>query len=345
MTTTPATTREAIEAALAKLPRIRWSHLPTPLEELHELRRRLQGPRLLMKRDDATGLAYGGNKSRHFEFEMGHVREQGFDTLININNYHSNQARMAAAGCVKAGIRYILVSTAEVDRSIQGNLLLCKLMGAEIHRLPESEDATAYARGLADRVRASGGKPYILNEDSFPEIMGMIAFVEAGLELAEQLRALGVDRVHLWGLTGRSLPGLKLLAKNLGLDWTATVCKYSPSSDAQVRRTMITKSAEAAKLLGLPLALEDGDIEVLSDYAGPGYAKPTEGVFEAIHLVAQSEAVILDPNYTGKSMSGLIDQIRQGRFSPDDTVLFLHSGGLPQVFAFADELAAWQPAR
>ena len=106
------------------------------MEEWKSLRSRIGGPRLLAKRDDTTGLAYGGNKSRHFEFEMAHVRNQGFDTLICINNFHSNHARVAAAGCVKAGIRYILVSVGETERPLQGNLLLVKLMGGEIHRLP-----------------------------------------------------------------------------------------------------------------------------------------------------------------------------------------------------------------
>ncbi len=337
----PAITIEQIRENLDAVPRIRWSHLPTPLEDWTKLAERLGGPRILAKRDDATGLAYGGNKSRHFEFEMAHVIEGGFDTLININNFHSNQARVAAAGCVKAGIRYLLVSTGEVERPIQGNLLLVKLMGGEIHRIPESEDAAAYARSLADKVRSEGGNPYILNEDSFPEIMGTIAFIEAGLELKEQLEAIGVDRVHLWGLTGRSLPALRMLARNLDLDWYATVVKYSPSDDAALRETMVARSRQAAELLKLPLTLEPDDVEILDGFSGPAYAAATDAAFEAIHLVAQTEAVILDPNYTGKSMSGLIDQIRNGRFGKDDTIMFLHSGGLPQVFAFNEELAAW----
>ncbi|MCH7739575.1 MAG: pyridoxal-phosphate dependent enzyme [Chloroflexi bacterium] len=337
----PVITVDKIRENLDAIPRVRWSHIPTPLEDWTKLAERLGGPRILVKRDDATGLAYGGNKSRHFEFEMAHVLEGGFDTLININNFHSNQARVAAAGCVKAGIRYLLVSTGEVDRPIQGNLLLVKLMGGEIHRIPESDDASAYARSLADKVRSEGGNPYILNEDSFPEIMGAIAFIEAGLELKEQLDAIGVNRVHLWGLTGRSLPALKMFSKNLVLDWSATVVKYSPSDDEALRETMVARSRQAAELLKLPVTLEPDDVEILDGFSGPAYAAPTDAAFEAIHLVAQTEAVILDPNYTGKSMSGLIDQIRKGRFGKDDTIMFLHSGGLPQVFAFNEELAAW----
>lgn len=341
-------TPEEVETNLARISRREWAHTPTPLDDLPRLTAELAGPRILAKRDDLTGFAFGGNKARHFGFEMAHVVEAGYDTLININHFHSNQARFAAAGCAKAGIKYVLVSTGEVDRPLHGNLLLCKILGADIHRLPETENALEYARSIAAGLRSKGRKPYILNEDSFPDIMGMLGFLEAGLELKAQLEEKGVTgAVRLWGLAGRSIAGMRLLAKNLGLDWSATACKYSPNPDASVRRMMIDKSAEAARLAGLPVSLEPGDIEVLSDYAGPGYGKPTPGVFEAIHLAARTESLILDPNYTGKSMWGLIDQIRKGRFGrpagrrPDgETVVFIHSGGLPQLFAFADELSA-----
>ena len=332
-----------VQANLARIPRRPWAFTPTPLDDLPRLTAELGGPRILAKRDDLTGFAFGGNKARHFGFEMAHVVDAGYDTVININHFHSNQARFAAAGCAKAGIKYVLVSTGEVDRPLQGNLLLSKLLGAEIHRIPETENALEYARSIAADLRSKGRKPYILNEDSFPDVMGMLGFLEAGLELQTQLQEKGIDgHVHLWGLTGRSIAGLRLLAKNLGLDWAATACKYSPSSDESVRRTMIDKSAEAARLAGLPFVLEPGEIEVLSDYAGPGYGKPTPGVFDAIHLAGRTESLILDPNYTGKAMWGLIDQVRKGRFGRA-TVVFIHSGGLPQVFAFAEELAAFRP--
>ena len=336
-------THEALRANLARIPRREWAFTPTPLDDLCRLTAELGGPRILAKRDDLTGFAFGGNKARHFGFEMAHVTGAGYDTLININHFHSNQARFAAAGCAKAGIKYVLVSTGEVDRPLQGNLLLCKLLGAEIHRIPDGRNALEYARNVADRLRAEGRKPYILNEDSFPDLMCMLGFLEAGLELREQLQAAGVrGPVHLWGLTGRSIAGLRLLARNLGLEWTATACKYSPSSDESVQAMIIEKSAEAAAMVGLPVVLQPGDIEVLSDYAGPGYGKPTPGVFEAIHIAARTESLILDPKYTGKSMWGLIDQIRRGRFGNQDAVVFIHSGGLPQLFAFAGELAAYQ---
>ncbi|MCH8940689.1 MAG: pyridoxal-phosphate dependent enzyme [Chloroflexi bacterium] len=174
--------------------------------------------------------------------------------------------------------------------------------------------------------------------------MGIIGFVEAGLEIKSQIAALGVSKIHAWGLTGRSLPGLRLLAKNLGLDWKASMIKYSPADTDQLRETMVRRSKQGAELMKLPIYLDPDDVEIIDGFHGGAYAAPTDAAFEAIHLVAQTEAVILDPNYTGKSMSALIARIRSGGFSEDDTVLFLHSGGLPQVFAFNEELAAWSPS-
>jgi len=343
MSVEPRISAEQIRANIDAIPRIRWSHTPTPLEEWTALRQKLGGPRLLVKRDDTTGLAYGGNKVRHFEFVLAHVLAQGCDTLIIINNFHSNHARVAAAACVKAGVRYILISLDEVDRPLQGNLLLVKLMGGEIHRISADDDAMACAEAVAEKVRSEGGKPYLLNKESFPQITGTIAFVEAGLELLSQLEAIGVERIHAWGLVGASLPGLMLLARNLGLDWKASMVVYSPGNIDSTRQAMVRRSAQAAQFMGLPVHLEAEDIEIIDGFSGAAYAAPTDAAFAAIHLVASTEAVILDPNYTGKSMSALIDRIGSGYFGADDTVLFLHSGGLPQVFAFNEQLAAWSP--
>ncbi|MCZ6538770.1 MAG: pyridoxal-phosphate dependent enzyme, partial [Chloroflexi bacterium] len=228
-------TQAHIRQNLDRLPRFKLSHLNTPLEPLDRLRQALidEGVavpnRMLVKRDDATGLAFGGNKGRHFEFEFAHILEGGFDTVININHYHSNQARFIAAGCAKAGLKYHIVSTDMVTAPLTGNLLLCKLMGAEIHRTPAE-----YGRQVADRIFASvareGGKPYILPDDPFADIMGMIGFLETGLELEDQFEAAEVEGpVRFWGLTGRSIAGLRLYAKNRGLDWRATAVKYSSS--------------------------------------------------------------------------------------------------------------------
>jgi len=335
--------QEHIRTKLEELPRFKLSHLNTPLEPFDRLRQALidEGVdvpnRMLVKRDDVTGLAFGGNKGRHFEFEMAHILEGDFDTVININHYHSNQARFLAAGCAKAGLKYHLVSIDMVTAPVTGNLLLCKLMGAEIHRTPAE-----YGRQVADKifaeVTAAGGKPYIMPDDPFADVMGMIGFLETGIELEKQLEAAGVEGpFRFWGLTGRSIAGLRLYGKNRGLDWRATAVQYSPGKIEYFHETTATRAARVVEMFGLEHSLDASDLDVLDAYRGPGYGEPDDRVIEAIMMVGKAEGLVLDPNYTGKSMSGLIDEFRAGRIDPEETICFIHSGGLPQVFAHADK--------
>jgi 1-aminocyclopropane-1-carboxylate deaminase/D-cysteine desulfhydrase-like pyridoxal-dependent ACC family enzyme len=349
--------RKQIAEAVSTLPRFKLSHLNTPLEEAPKLRQaiaatvpvrpgRLGGvgstPRLLVKRDDTTGLAFGGNKGRHFEFATAHILAGGYDVVINVNDYHSNQARFIAAACARAGLRYILVSTEKVDRPLTGNLLLCKLMGAEIHRVP-AEYAEGIVQKIVGEIEAEGRRPYVLPKDQFSDLMGMFGFVETGLELEHQLQEHGVTGpVHFWGLTGRSIAGLRLYAKNRGLPWTATAVMYSPGTVDRFVEVTVNRSRAVAERLGLPQHLDENDLAVLTAYTGPAYGVPFDGVFEAIHLAARTESLILDPNYTGKSMAGLVAEVRAGRVDPEVPVVFIHSGGLPQVFAFAQELWDWK---
>jgi 1-aminocyclopropane-1-carboxylate deaminase/D-cysteine desulfhydrase-like pyridoxal-dependent ACC family enzyme len=336
-------TQEHIRAKLEELPRFKLSHLNTPLEPLDRLRQALIDEgisvpnRMLVKRDDVTGLAFGGNKGRHFEFEIAHILEGGFDTVININHYHSNQARFIAAGCAKAGLKYHIVSIDVVTAPVTGNLLLCKLMGAEIHRTPAE-----YGRQVAERIfneeTKSGRKPYILPDDPFADVMGMIGFLETGLELEKQLVDADVEGpVRFWGLTGRSIAGLRLYAKNRGLDWRATAVQYSPGNVEDFHRVTVKRSSQVAEMFELEQVLDETDLDVLEDYRGPAYGEPDDRVIEAILIVGKAEGLTLDPNYTGKSMSGLIGEFRGGRIAPEETICFIHSGGLPQLFAHADK--------
>ena len=352
MISSTTVTRAHIAKAISGLARFRLSHLNTPLEDAPRLRKAIAATvpvsatdstprRILVKRDDTTGLAFGGNKGRHFEFAIGAILEGGHDAVINVNDYHSNQARLAAAACARAGLKYILISTAKLDKPMTGNLLLCKLMGAEIHRVP-----IEYADKLVDRIFASleneGHKPFVLPKEEIKDLAGMFGFVETGLELEHQLHEIGVGGpVRFWGLAGRSIAGLRLYARNRGLPWSATAVMYSPESVEEFTEITVTRSRSVAKRLDLPHALEPGDLDVLANYSGPGYGVPFDGVFEAMHVAAKTESLILDPNYTGKSMAALIGEIREGRVDPAVPVVFIHSGGMPQVFAFAKEIYDW----
>jgi 1-aminocyclopropane-1-carboxylate deaminase/D-cysteine desulfhydrase-like pyridoxal-dependent ACC family enzyme len=215
-------------------------------------------------------------------------------------------------------------------------------MGAEIHRVPR-EYAQKSVEKLVSDLEAEGHKPYVVPQQEFADLMGMFGFVETGLELEHQLQELGVTGlVHAWGLTGRSIAGLRLYAKNRGLPWRATAVMYSPGTVENFMKVTVDRSQKVAERLNLPEHLSNEDLDVLTAYTGPAYGVPFDGVFEAMHMAGKSESLILDPNYTGKSMAALIAEIRAGRLDPDVPVVFIHSGGMPQVFAFAKEIWDWK---
>lgn len=332
-------TPEQLQKHIDKLPRIRMAHLPTPLEEMPRLTERLGGPDIWIKREDMTGLAFGGNKARHYEFEMPHVADEGYDVMINIMDYHSNNARMTAAAANKVGMRYILVLKNSANRKVQGNLLIDKILGAELHLLDEfqSGDAEGYATRLKEQLEAEGHKPYLIQDYLFPRIVGMVGFVQAGIELREQIEGNGLKNVHIIGVAGRSLCGLIIAAKAMGLDWKFT--GVTVTYDITLSGYIFEHSGDIQELLDLPVTFEESDMRVLDQYIGEGYGVMTAQVAEAIHIAAQTDAIICDPNYTGTVMAALIDQVEEGGFDDDETIIFLHTGGLPAVFTFAEQLA------
>lgn len=332
-------TPEQLQKHIDKLPRIRMAHLPTPLEEMPRLTERLGGPDIWIKREDMTGLAFGGNKARHYEFEMPHVADEGYDVMINIMDYHSNNARMTAAAANKVGMRYILVLKNSANRKVQGNLLIDKILGAELHLLDEfqSGDAEGYATRLKEQLEAEGHKPYLIQDYLFPRIVGMVGFVQAGIELREQIEGNDLKNVHIIGVAGRSLCGLIIAAKAMGLDWKFT--GVTVTYDITLSGYIFEHSGDIQELLDLPVTFEESDMRVLDQYIGEGYGVMTAQVAEAIHIAAQTDAIICDPNYTGTAMAALIDQVEEGGFDDDETIIFLHTGGLPAVFTFAEQLA------
>ncbi len=345
-------TPETILDRIAELPRIKLARLCTPFEETPNLRKAIAEsigvddasvPRIFFKRDDATGFAFGGNKARHMEFLFAHLMQRSFDTIVNINHYHSNQARFVAASCAKTGMKCHMVAVDMIDAPVIGNLLIGQLTGAEIHRVP-SEYSRAVAQQIVDDENGRGRSATILSDNDFSDIAGMIGFLETGVELDTQTKQAGIGDtpLRMWGLVGRSIAGLRLYARNVGKQWSASATAYSHTQPEQYEAVYMDRSQRVAELLQLSTALEPGDLDTVVGYTGTDYGIPHEGVFEAIHLVAKAEGIILDPNYTGKSMSALLGEIRAGNLDPDTPVIFVHSGGLPQTFAFADELWAWR---
>jgi len=342
MTTTKILTPAELQTHIDKIPRLRLAHLPTPLEEMPRLTERLGGPNIWIKREDMTGLAFGGNKARHYEYEMPHITNEGYDVMINIMDYHSNNARMTAAAANKIGMRYILILKNAVNRNIQGNLLIDKILGAELHLLDEyqSGDAEGYAARLKEELQGEGHKPYLIQEHLFPRIVGMVGFVQTGIEILEQIEENNLKNVHIIGVAGRSLSGLIIAAKSMGLDWKFT--GVTVNYDIPLSEYIFQHTEDIKELLDLPVTFAESDMRILDQYVGEGYGVMSAQVAEAIHIAAQTDAIICDPNYTGTAMAALIDQVEEGGFDNDETVIFLHTGGLPAVFTFADQLAGFK---
>jgi D-cysteine desulfhydrase family pyridoxal phosphate-dependent enzyme len=324
---------------LDDFPRAALAHLPTPLEPMERLSAELGGPRLWVKRDDCTGLALGGNKTRKLEFLMAEALEAGADSVITAGGVQSNHVRQTAAAAAKLGLAAHLVLTRNVpwdkdgyDRT--GNILLDRLLGAEIRILPAGSDRAAAMDALAASLRAAGGRPYVIPLGG-SNATGALGYALCARELLAQAEALcgGLDAVVLASSSGGSQAGL--IAGLAALDHPARVIGIEVDGDREgVAAAVREVAAAAAQRLGLDAGEVVARVEVVAGYGGPGYGLPTPEMRRAVELAARREGLLLDPVYSGKAMAGLIGLIAEGRFGPDDRVVFLHSGGTPALFAY-----------
>src|SRR6266851_2674226 len=329
----------------AEVPRVPLATLPTPLHDAPRLARELGIGRLLIKRDDLTGLAFGGNKARNLEFRMAEAVHQGADVFVAGLEAQSNSARMSTAAANLLGMRTILVLRAEGegDRAWQGNLLIDRLLGAEIRFITTSDRATASAemdralRDTADEVRRAGKRPYVMNHSSAFAVGSALAYVLCGLEIVEQAAALGAEPTHLYMASGnKGHAGLILGRKLLGRAYR-TIAISQHYADDRVSGAL-DGARDALALLGWQMDLDESDVESYDEYVETAYGEPSPRGLAAMQLAARTEGLILDPIYTAKAMAGLIDHARRGLLSAKDTVVFIHTGGLPALFAFGDAI-------
>ncbi|HET7056651.1 MAG TPA: D-cysteine desulfhydrase family protein [Thermomicrobiales bacterium] len=329
---------------LYRLPRFPLANLPTPLQEASRLREALGGPakcpRILIKRDDLTGLAFGGNKVRKLEMLVGDALVRGADTLITTGAVQSNHARATAAAAVVAGLRAILVlESADMCPPVQGNLLLDRLLQADVRFVPKDGDTAKAMETVADEVRAAGGNPYVIPiGGSSPS--GAAGYLTMTLELKVQLAAMGASPSRLYFASGSrgTQAGIVLGARVFDMPYEiygVLVSKSRPETEARA----LSIANEAAELVGSDVRLNSADLANVDGYFGEAYAIPTPEGDAAVLLLARTEAIFLDPTYTGKSMSALIDHIQTGQLGPDETVVFIHTGGTPAIFAHADRLS------
>lgn len=330
---------------LAALARVSLAHLPTPLEEMPRLSAHLGGPRLLVKRDDCTGLGLGGNKVRKLEYDLAAALAAGADCVVCGGVVQSNVARQVAAACAKLGLECHLgimhgrVPGTEPGYDATGNILLGRLFGAVIHDIPWNEDRNARLRAIEAELRAAGRRPYFVPYGA-SDALGAMGYARMVTELLEQCSTLGVAPTYLVHASGSAGTQAGILAMVAALDHPLRC--IGVDVDAQPERVaedVRRVGREAAALLGAEVRWTDERVEVAAGYAGPAYGVPDEGTLEAIGLAARLEALVLDPVYAGKGMAGLIGLVRAGRFSKKDVVVWVHTGGTPGLFAYPQAMA------
>jgi L-cysteate sulfo-lyase len=333
---------------LARFPRVRLGHLPTPLEAMPNLSKLLGGPNLYIKRDDCTGLSSGGNKTRKLEFLMADALQKGADTIITQGAVQSNHARQTAAAAAKLGLKCQILlenrtGSNAADYCGSGNVLLDHIHGAPTRSFPGGTDMNAAMEKVADEVRAKGGKPYVIVGGGSNAI-GALGYVNCALELVAQANDMSLRIDHLVHATGSAGTQAGLVAGLEGLR------SHIPVLGIGVRAARPQQEENVYKLACLTADHMDMSgcvarerVVANCDYVGAGYGIPTDGMIEAINILARSEAILLDPVYSGKGMAGLIDLCRKGHFKKTDNVVFLHTGGSVALFGYNGIFDATRP--
>ncbi len=322
------------------LPKASLGYFPTPLIELTRLSKTLGGPNIYMKRDDNTGLALGGNKTRKLEYIMGDALAKGADTVITAGAIQSNHCRQTAGAAASLGLECHLVLGGEEPEQPQGNLLLDKVYGCHIHWTGENrkgEDIPA----LVAQLKAEGKKPYVIPYGGSNEL-GAIAFIEAYKELNAQREALKVDFSHIIFASSSGATHAGLMLGNKMLETYSQIVGINIDKGEMDKvpfdEHIVSLANSTAQFIAADYQFTADDLILNSDYVGDGYGVIGELEKEAIALTAQNEGILLDPVYTGRAMGGLIDMIRTGQIKATDNVLFWHTGGAPALFAYADDL-------
>ncbi len=310
-------------------PRLNFAHLPTPVEEMPRLSAALGGPRLLVKRDDQTGLAFGGNKTRKLEFLVAEAQEQGAGMLVSAGAVQSNHCRQTAAAAARFGFECALVLTGSPPERPSANILLDRLFGAQIVFVEDRADRERVLRETFERAAGDGKQPYLVPYGGSSPT-GALAYAFAVQELmAQNVRP---DWIVFGTSSGGTHAGLVLGQRIFG--YPGKILGVSiDESEAWLKAHVPALASEASEKLGERINFAPEDVQATDEYCRAGYGVFGEGEKEAIRLFAQAEGLLLDPVYTGRAAAGMIALIRKGFFSRGETVLFWHTGGTPALFA------------
>jgi L-cysteate sulfo-lyase len=327
---------------LSRYPRVKLCHAPTPLEKMSNLSRLLGGPTLWIKRDDCTGIATGGNKVRKLEFLMGEALARGATHIVTQGAVQSNHVRQTAAVAAKLGLKCTAVlehriKTNDPDYLEGGNVLLDHLMGINIEYREGGTNMQAAIEEVGARLAEGGEVPYLIPGGGSNPV-GALGYAAVALELLNQANEMGLKIDRIVHATGSAGTQAGLVAGLVALHAEIPVLGIGVRNPKPVQEENVFKLAQAtAKLLG-GFDVPRTAVEANCDYVGQGYGIPTDGMAEAVIMLARSEGIFLDPVYSGKGMAGLIDLVRKGTFAAEENIVFLHTGGQVGLFGYSDFL-------
>ena len=341
-------TIEELKNCINKFPRERLIHSPTPLRKLENLTQELGGPDIFIKRDDMTGLAFGGNKSRKLEYIIADVLKKKADTIITWASVQSNWCLQTAAVANKYGIKPVLIlfKTYDIPEEFDGNLLLDFILDADIRfregeagRVVQVDQAKEVLKEISEEIRKEGHRPYIAPiggsmvgaDMELP--LGAVGYVDAVIELKQQFKDVEEDMdyiIHATG-SGGTQAGMVVGAKAVMENTKVLGVSVSEKKDV-FSKDVLTICRDTVRALELKLEIDEDDVMVFDDYIQDGYGVVNKEVSEAVRLMAHTEGIFLDPVYTGKAMVALVDLIKREYFNSDDKVVFIHTGGTPALF-------------
>jgi D-cysteine desulfhydrase family pyridoxal phosphate-dependent enzyme len=328
---------------MKKAPRISLANLPTPLEEMKNFSKVMGGPKVFIKRDDETGIAFGGSKARVLEFCMADAIAKKADVVIASGGragIQSNWVRMVASAARHMGMKAALILRGEEPHNYNGNLLLDYLLGADIRFMKiRPEETHQTMEEVKKQLIAMGQHPYIVNDESIPGIVGYALLMAELLNQAKQ-KGINTDYVVTACGSGGTLAGLLFGSKatNSGIK----LLGISVQERSNILADNISRMAnEISSFLNVSLTFNKSDVTIFDRFVKKGYGVLSKDVLEAIELVAQTEGIILDPVYTGKAMAGLLELIREGYFDRNGTVVFIHTGGTPALFSYCKGITSY----
>lgn len=326
---------------LAQFPRVKFCVAPTPLEPLPALSKSLGGPQIWMKRDDLTGMGLGGNKVRKLEFLAGEALARGADHLVTQGAVQSNHVRQTAAVAAKLGLRCTAVLEHRIETNDpaylgNGNVLLDQILDVRIEYRPGGTDMQAAIEEVGGRLEAEGARPYLIPGGGSNRV-GALGYAGVAFEIVQQANDQGLRIDRLVHATGSAGTQAGLVAGLHALSSPIRVLGIGVRNPRDKQETAVLKLArDTAAYMGVARDLPASAVEANCDYVGSGYGQPTPGMVEAVKLVARTEGIFLDPVYSGKGMAGLIDLIRNDTFKAGENVVFLHTGGAPGLFGYAE---------